>query len=185
MSWRRSFMRVETRLALFVGGGAALLNALLVVGLTAFATRESLEENEAWLRGSGTELAMQLAAGHLHAGERPPRSIVYRVLDGRSAPDGWLPPGSRGWRHATLWAAVAARGDDYLVRRSTAGGLTAEVALPLAHFAGERVELLRIASVATLVGTLAAVGFGALAARRALRPVREIETAMRAVTPAR
>jgi len=153
MSWTS---RVDVRLAWFVGGLAALLNALLVAGFAVFAISEELEEE----------------ATQLVAAEEP-------------APIPTLPPGGTRYDEVSTWTALRAGPDDVLVYRSAELGGAREVGLPLAHFVVERRELIELAVAVIAIGTVASIGFGAFAARRALAPVRALEAAVDAIAPDR
>jgi len=162
-STSRARRRVDVRLAWLVGGVAALLNAVLVAGFATFAISEELEEG-----------ALQLDAA--------PAAPLHRTLDATALADPhWPARTGRRWDDVGPWTALAAGPDDFLVRR-TAGG---EAALPLAHFVTERNELVSLAALVTVAGTIASIGFGVFAARRALGPVREMASAVRAIEPSR
>lgn len=148
MSWTR---RVDVRLAWFVGGLAALLNALLVAGFAVFAITEELEQEA--------------------------EGIVAAALASDDVPA----PGGRRFEDVSAWTALRADPDDVLVGRVG----ESEVAVPLAHFAEERGELIGLAAAVIAVGTLASIGFGAFAARRALAPVRALEAAVASIAPSR
>ena len=151
-STRRHVRRVDVRLAWFVGGLAALLNALLVAGFAIFAMTEELEEEAA--ARSAAEIA---------------------------APGAVPPAGGVRYEAVSTWTALRAGPTDVLVLRR--GGRVVE--RPLAHFVVERRELVELAAAVIAIGTIASIGFGAVAARRALAPVRALDAAVAAIAPGR
>jgi len=182
---RAGWRRVDLRLALFATGGAIALLALLVAGFAIFAVRESLEEDARVLHEASASLGLELARGTPAAGVVPPLpGVAFRVRRGTTlaAPgQGRWPQGS-AWREVSLGAALHARPDDYLLAEApAAGGQALEVALPLRRFVRERAELFRLATVFGLLGAIGAGLFGVVAARRALRPVREMSQRMAAI----
>jgi signal transduction histidine kinase len=181
----RPWNRIDVRLAVFIGGFAALLNALMVLAFTLYAVHESLEREAGWLQESADKLAVEIEAGQAARGEHAPRPVTFRVLRpdvAASAEDPWpgSPPGAR-WDRPTLHVALTATPLDHLIARSAAGDRTVEAALPLAGFVEERRELLRASIAVAAIGFLASLLVGIVSAWRALRPVREMGAAMRSI----
>lgn len=181
----RPWNRIDVRLAVFIGGFAALLNAMMVGAFTLYAVHESLEREAGWLQESADELAMEIEAGQAPRGERAPRPVTFRILrpDAAVSPETpWpdSPLGSR-WDRPTLDVALTAGSLDHLIARSAAGDRTVEAALPLARFVAERGELIRASIAVAAIGFLASLLVGMLSAWRALQPVREMGAAMRSI----
>jgi two-component system heavy metal sensor histidine kinase CusS len=187
MSWperiERSLARVDVRLALVVGGSAAALMATLLAALLAFAVLEALEEKEAELRRDSEVVAAELVARAPDAAV--PREDAIRVRDAAGRISGsrgsWPGPDARAVE-VTLWRALTASGSDYLRRElMLPDGTTLEVVLPLRHFVRERGELFRWGAWILGASLVATIGFGAVAARRSLAPLREATAAVRAI----
>lgn len=186
MSWiEKIWGRIDVRLALVVGGLAALVNALLLSAFTIYAVSESMEREAQWLRQTASRLAAELASGQPAEAEHVPRPLSFRVVEqssGTSAPQSWSVLEARQtWSAASLESALWAEAGDFLVDRIDAGPHSLEVALPLDDFVVERGELVDAALTMGWIGLLASLLAGIVAARRALRPVREIDAAMRSI----
>ncbi len=176
---------MDARLALFATGGAIALLACLVAGFSAFAVRESLEEDARVLHEASVTLQRELERGRTPDRIVPPLPpVAFRVrgdLDLAGPTRSTWPKGA-AWREPTLTAALRARSPDYLLDETRGpSGETLEVALPLRRFARERAELFRLATTIGLLGALGAGLFGVVAARRALRPVRVMTRRMAAI----
>lgn len=181
----RPWSRIDLRLALFIGGFAAVLNAVMVAAFTLYAVHESLEREAGWLQESADELAVEIEAGQAPRGEHAPRPVAFRVLrpDAAASPETPWPDSSLGsrWDRPTLDVALSATPLDHLIARSAAGDGTVEAALPLTSFVEERSELFRASFSVAAIGFLASLLFGMVSARRALQPVREMGAAMRSI----
>lgn len=183
-SVRQNLARVDVRLALGVGTAAGLLLASALLLLLGYAIFEAFEEKAAVLEREAAALATDLDR---RGGDAPipvaPRDLAFRVRTGSGeqprAGGHW--PDADGARRAPLTLRYALLGSphDYLYRElPLSDGATLELAMPLAHFARERTELLGIGVAIVVASLAAAMAFGALAARRALRPLREATAAI-------
>ena len=184
---RRALARLDVRLAVLLAGTTAAFSSLLLSGLLAYAVKESLEEQrrnvEELIANVEDATARPADGGALH------RGAAYRVRDAADrevAASGVWPPDARVHRDAGLRTALFAGKDDYLVgeRRDSTGALVA-VAWPLRHFVRERGELTTRATIVVLIGLFGSVALGVFSARRALRPVRDTTSAIRAIDPRR
>src|SRR5262245_38480251 len=187
MHIRRALARIDVRLAVLLAGVTAAFSSLLLYGLLAYAVKESLEEQ----RATVSELIASIedaTARHVDVGTLH-RGAAYRVRDGAGhdvAAGGVWPPDALVRRNADLRTALFAGKADYLVgeRRDSTGTVVA-VAWPLHDFVRERGELTTRATIVVLIGLLGSVALGVFSARRALRPVRETTSAIRAIDPRR
>jgi len=166
---RRS-ARVDVRLALAVGGCAALLMSLALALLLAFAVMESLEEKDA-------EIAREADLVATHGGFelQLPRDLVSRIRtrSGEISASSGAWPASGAAVQVGMWSALRASPQDYLVRSvERSDGTVVELALPLHHFVHERGEVIRAAAGVLLASLLATAAFGVYAARKALAPLR-------------
>ncbi len=175
--------RIDLRLAVFVAGAAAAVTSLLLCGLLAFAIQESLEEQDRVLADSIAAIAAAESAG-----TRAPthHGSAYRVTDAAgsllSSGGDWPVSTGRPVR-PSLRTALTCSGRDYLVRETRLRERTITVATALHRFARERGELVRGAAGVVLLGMAWSLGFGVLATRRALRPVRQMTAAVQAIDP--
>lgn len=183
-SIRGALARVEVRLALGVGATAAVLLAGALLLLLGYAVFEAFEEKAAVFEREATALAVAFTDRAADA-PRPlaPGSVAYRIRSqtGQQAFAGGPWPEAGGGHRLTLTLrhALGSAPDDYLYRElPLPDGTTLELAMPLAHFARERAELFGIGGAIVVASLVAAMAFGALAARRALRPLREATAAI-------
>lgn len=182
---RRWWRRVDLRLAVFVGACAAALNAVLVSGLTAFAVFEAFEEQDRVLQDSAQRIADRWPADAT-AGAAAEGAVWTRVIEEGAGAAEAVAESVHGSLHHTvsLRTALTSQPGDSLVRRlESRSGARLEVLLPLRGFAEERRELLVGAAAVVALGSLASIGFGVLAARRALAPVRAMASAMQSIAP--
>jgi signal transduction histidine kinase len=183
---RRLLARVDVRLALQLAGVTAAFTAALLCGLLAYAVMESLEVQAASLDRLIARLDSAAAGAPVLA---LPVGSAYRVRDaeGRNvAAEGRWPADDRARRTVTVWSALGARSNEYLVReRARSAGGSIAAAAPLAHFVRERRELADRAVLVVLLGLVGSVVLGIVNARRALRPLRDTTAAIRAIDPGR
>jgi two-component system heavy metal sensor histidine kinase CusS len=166
----RRFARVDVRLALAVGGCAALMMSLALALLLAFAVMESLEEKDAEIAREA-----ELVARHDGTELQLPRDLVSRIRtrSGENAGSSGAWPATGAAVQVGMWSALRASPQDYLMRLvERSDGTVVELALPLRHFVHERGEVFRAGAGVLLASLLATAAFGAYAARKALAPLR-------------
>jgi two-component system heavy metal sensor histidine kinase CusS len=188
---RRFAMRMDVRLALFVGGAAFAFASLLLAGLLAYATLEALEDQARELREEAAGIRAQLERGEGQGAvlSRNP-AVGWRVIDPSGLPlavggMAWSDRG-RSFEQPSLRAALGSGAADRLSRREAiAGGRTVETSLSLGPFVRERRELAGRAFGVVMLGAGGAFLIGVFGARRALAPVRAATAAVRRVDPHR
>jgi len=173
----RALARLDLRLALLLAGATAAVTSLLLCGLLAYALVEALEEQAVLLDDAIATIAAATTAADVAATPAAiHRGVAYVVTDASGtviARAGAWPPSASVRHEPSLRAALGATRDEYLVHeRRLPSGATVTAALPLAHFARERGELVTRAGVVIVLGLCGSVGLGLLGARRALRPMR-------------
>jgi two-component system heavy metal sensor histidine kinase CusS len=190
MSWRArcssALARIDVQISLAVGVSTALLLSAVLLALLAYAVLEALEEKQAeFERATAAVTALLAAGGPLQAA---PPGLAFRVRDAqgglRDAHGPWPEQPDARPLDATLWNALTSSGQDFLRREIPLdGGATLELVMPVRHFVRERGELFRSAAWLLLASLGVTLGFGVVAARWALAPLREATDAVRSIDP--
>ncbi len=183
---RRKLARVDVQLSLAVGLSAALLLSVVLVSLLAYAVFEAFEDKQAeFVREAAAVQALLAAHGPLEAA---PASIAFRLRGAareiRDSVGPWPEQANARALDVSLWNALTSAGYDFFeLQLPLSNATTLEFAMPVRHFVRERSELLRVATWFLLASLVLTLGFGILAARWALSPLRAATAAVRGIDP--